>query len=79
MIVSAIEFLLAIAGSICVVALIYHAVRMQLASGITGDSSWVDKAKKWMYGAMLGFVLSMSGWFLMTKFVALLSASTGAS
>ncbi len=76
MIVSAIEFLLAVAGSISVVALIYHAVRMQLASGITGDSSGVDKAKKWMYGAMLGFVLSMSGWFLMTKFVALLSSAT---
>ena len=76
MIVSAIEFLLAVAGSISVVALIYHAVRMQLASGITGDSSGVDKAKKWIYGAMLGFVLSMSGWFLMTKFVALLSSAT---
>ncbi len=75
MIVNAIEFLLAIAGSISVVALIYHAVRMQLASGITGDASGVDKAKKWMYGAMFGFVLSMSGWFLMTKFVALLSGS----
>jgi hypothetical protein len=39
MIASIIETLLALAGAICVVALIYHAVRMQLASGITGDSS----------------------------------------
>ena len=39
MIASAVEFLLSIAGSIAVVALIYHAVRMQIASGITGDSS----------------------------------------
>ena len=46
MIVSIIEFLLALAGSISVVALIYHAVRMQLASGITGDSSGAQNAKK---------------------------------
>ena len=39
MIVSIIAFLLGLAGSISVVALIYHAVKMQLASGITGDSS----------------------------------------
>jgi hypothetical protein len=39
MIASAVEYLMALAGSIAVVALIYHAVRMQLASGITGDSS----------------------------------------
>lgn len=35
LIASSIEYLLAIAGTISVVALIYHAVRMQLASGIT--------------------------------------------
>jgi hypothetical protein len=39
MIASAIEYIMALAGSIAVVALIYHAVRMQFASGITGDSS----------------------------------------
>ncbi len=39
MIASAVEYLMALAGSIAVVALIYHAVRMQLASGITGDST----------------------------------------
>lgn len=38
-IVSVITFLLAIAGSVSVAALIYHAVKMQLASGLTGDSS----------------------------------------
>ena len=73
MIASAIEYILALVGSICVVALIYHAVCMQFASGITGDSTWVDKAKKWMKWAILGFALSMSAWFLMTKLVALLS------
>ncbi len=76
MIASAIEYLLAIAGAVCVVALIYHAVRMQFASGITGDSTWVDKAKKWIYGSVLGFVLSMSAWFIMTKLVALLASTT---
>jgi uncharacterized membrane protein len=45
-IASAVEFLLGIAASIAIVALIYHAVRMQIASGITGDSTGVDKAKK---------------------------------
>lgn len=35
MIVSIIQFLMGIAASVAVVALIYHAVRMQLASGIT--------------------------------------------
>jgi hypothetical protein len=73
MIASAIEFVLGIVWSVCVVALIYHAVRMQFASGITGDSSWVDKAKKWMKWAILGFILAMSGWFIMTKLVAVLS------
>jgi hypothetical protein len=41
-----IETLLAVAGTIAIVALIYHAVQMQINSGITGDSSGVDKAKK---------------------------------
>jgi hypothetical protein len=72
-IASIIEYLLAVVGSICVVALIYHAVKMQLASGITWDSSGVDAAKKWMRWAILWFILAMSAWYLMTKLVALLS------
>ncbi len=75
LIVNVIQFLLAFAGSISVMALIYHSVKMQLASGITGDSSGVDHAKHGIKGALLGFVLSMSAWFLMTKFVELLSAN----
>jgi hypothetical protein len=43
--VNIIEFLLGIAGTLSVVALIYHALQMQIHSGITGDSSGVDKAK----------------------------------
>jgi hypothetical protein len=73
LIVSVIETLLLLAGSICVVAIIYHAVKMQISSGITGDSSGVDKAKSGVKGAMIGFVLSMSAWFLMTKLVAIFS------
>ena len=76
LIASSIEYLLAIAGTISVVALIYHAVRMQLASGITWDSSWVTQAQKWMKWAALGFILAMSSWFLMTKLVALLASTT---
>ena len=75
-IVSAIETFLALVGTICVVAIIYHAVRMQLASGILWDSNWVDKAKKWIYSAMIGFVLSMSAWFIMTKLVSIFSGIT---
>lgn len=71
-----IETLLAIAGTISIVALIYHAVKMQLASGITGDSSWVDKAKAGMKWALLGFALALSAWFLITKFVELLATNT---
>lgn len=43
-----IDFMLIFAGAISVAALIYHAVKMQLASGITGDSSGVDHAKHGM-------------------------------
>ena len=75
-IVSAIEVLLVLVGTICVVAIIYHAVRMQFFSGVMWDSSWVDKAKKWIYSAMIGFVLSMSSWFIMTKIVAIFAGMT---
>ena len=45
-IVSVISTLLAVAGTVAIFSLIYHAVQMQINSGITGDSSGVDKAKK---------------------------------
>lgn len=45
-IVYVIEFLIGIAGTVAIVALIYNAVQMQLHSGIMGDTSGVDKAKK---------------------------------
>lgn len=73
MIVNIIKNLLALTGGICVVALIYHALRMQLASGVTGDSSQIDHAKDGIRGSIIGFILSMSAWFLMTKFVEILS------
>jgi len=37
---------LGVAGTIAIVALIYYAIQMQINSGITGDSSGVDKAKR---------------------------------
>lgn len=73
-IVSVIEYLIAIAGTISIVALIYHAIQMQLNSGITGDSSWVDKAKKWMIGSLIGFVVAMLAWFIVARFVEVLSS-----
>ena len=45
-IVSVINVLLGVAGTISIVALIYYAVQMQINSGITGDSSGVENAKK---------------------------------
>ncbi len=52
-IVSVINVLLGIAGTVAIFSLIYHAVQMQINSGITGDSSGVDKAKKGMIGALI--------------------------
>jgi hypothetical protein len=75
-IVSVIETLLAVAGTVAIFSLIYHAVQMQINSGITGDSSGVDKAKKGMIGALIGFVIAISAWFLVTQAVALLGAAT---
>ena len=45
-VVAIIKMLLEIAGTVAIFSLIYHAVKMQINSGITGDSSGVDKAKK---------------------------------
>ncbi len=45
-IVAMVEVVLGLAGTIAVFSLIYHAIQMQINSGITGDSSGVDKAKK---------------------------------
>ena len=73
-IVSVIQTLLAIAGTVAIFSLIYHAVQMQINSGITGDSSGVDKAKKWMQWALIGFVIAIAAWFLVTRAVDLLSA-----
>ncbi len=70
-----IEFIIGMAGTIAILMLIYFAVRMQLASGITGDSSWVDKAKKGMIAAGVGFLLAISAWFIMSRFLEILTIS----
>jgi hypothetical protein len=68
-----INFLLGIAGTVAIASLIYHAVQMQINSGITGDSSGVDKAKKWMIGSLIGFVIAILAWFIVIRFVEILS------
>jgi Type IV secretion system pilin len=73
-IISVINVLLGVAGTVAVVALIYYAVQMQLASGITGDSSKVDNAKKGMTGALIGFVVAILAWFIVIRFVEILSS-----
>lgn len=75
-IVSVIELLMGVAGTISIFMLIYFSVQMQLNSGITGDASKVDNAKKWMKWAIIGFIISISAWFLMTKFIELLQITT---
>ncbi len=75
-IVSVISTLLTVAGTVAIFSLIYHAVQMQINSGITGDSSGVDKAKKWMIGALIWFVIAISAWFLVTQAVSLLGSVT---
>ena len=75
-IVNIINVLLGVAGTVAIFSLIYHAVQMQINSGITGDSSGVDKAKKWMIGSLIGFVIAISAWFLVTRVVELLGAAS---
>ena len=41
-----IQVVIGLAGTVAILMLIYFAVKMQLASGITGDASGADKAKK---------------------------------
>jgi hypothetical protein len=71
-----IQFILGIAGTLSIVALIYHAVHMQIYSGITWDSSKVETAKKWMYGALMGFVVTILAWFIVTRVIEILISIT---
>ncbi len=73
MIASVIQFVIWIAGTMAIVALIYNAVQMQLKSGITWDSSWVESAKKWMYWAIFWFILAIMSWFIVKRVVEILS------
>lgn len=73
-VVTLIEILLEFAGTIAIFSLIYHAVKMQLSSGITGDASWVDKAKKGMIASLIGFIIAILWWFIVTRAVDLLSS-----
>ncbi|NRH21624.1 hypothetical protein HOO68_06305 [Candidatus Gracilibacteria bacterium] len=72
-IIAMVEVLIGIAGTVAVFSLIYHGLQMQINSGITGDSSGVDKAKKGMIDAGIGFVIAISAWFLVTRAVDLLN------
>jgi hypothetical protein len=70
-IVNMIEFLLGIAGTISVVMIVYGALQMQLNSGILGKSD--DKWRKIIIWWIVGFVIAISSWFIMTKFIEILS------
>lgn len=74
MIAWVINTIIAMAWVISIFALIFFAFKMQIASGITGDSSKVDSARKWMIAAIIGFIISISAWFIMWKIVDILIA-----
>lgn len=76
-IINIINILLGIAGTISILSLIYYAFQMQINSGITGDSSWVDKAKKWMIGSIIGFVIAICAWFIIIKAIEILTSLGG--
>jgi Type IV secretion system pilin len=73
-IISVINVLLGVAGTVAVVALIYYAVQMQINSGITGDSSKLSDATKWMRWALIWFVVAILAWFIVIRFVEILSS-----
>ncbi len=63
MIAYLIEVIIGLAGTISIVLLIYYAIQMQINSGITGDSSNANNAKKGMIAAGVGFLISITAWF----------------
>lgn len=71
--ISLINILLWVAGTIAIVAIIYYALQMQINSGITWDSSGVDKAKKWIRGAIIGFIIAILAWFIVVRFIEILT------
>lgn len=71
------QIIIGLAGTISILMLIYFAVKMQLASGFTGDVSGADSAKKWMFAALIGFVVAVSAWFIMARVIDILSAASG--
>lgn len=70
---SLINVLLGVAGTVAIVAIIYYALQMQINSGITGDSSGVDKAKKGIRGAIIGFIIAIMAWFIVVRFIEILT------
>lgn len=72
-IATATEVIIAVAGTISIFMLIFYAVQMQLNSGITGDSTGVEKSKKGMIASGVGFVISISAWFVVARIIDLLN------
>ena len=67
------EAIIAVAGTISIFMLIFYSVQMQLNSGITGDSTGVEKSKKGMIASGIGFVISISAWFVVARIIDLLN------
>ena len=67
------EVIITAAGTISIFMLIFYAIQMQLNSGITGDSTGVEKSKKGMIASGIGFVISISAWFVVARIIDLLN------
>ena len=76
---SVIQFIIGIAGTVAIFMLIFFAVKMQISSMQLGDTSGVEKSKKGMISAGIGFLLAISAWFIMARVIDILSTATGAN
>lgn len=63
-------------GTVAIFMMIFFAFRMQINSGITGDSSGVDRSRKWMIASAIGFVIAVSAWFVMARVIDVLTLAS---
>ena len=71
-IVGVTDFFLYFASAIAVVVIIYWAVKMQLHSGAFGSNNH-EEWKKTITAGIIGFAISISAWFIVKKFVEIIS------
>jgi len=65
-IISVTQFLLGLTGTIAVAVIVYGALRIALGA-VPGDK---DTGKKLVTSAIIGFIISVSGWVIINIFVS---------